>query len=280
MSSTIDKSIAPLKPAYHPEHGSMGRHESAKISKLISALRLMPHIEGGYFVETDRDPLKVPNPFLTRHFQNNATNTTPQIPGEEATTTFYTSTGAVSADLSDKLNSADQQASDTVSSSKDGQDVVQGNDTTRNASTSIFYFLSPETPLGAFHRNRGRTVHTLHKGRGRYVILHADEVMPSYDSHAAVESKARIETFVVGQDVEAGERLQWIVEGGKYKASFLLDEEGKEGESEGLLISETVVPGFEYGDHDFMRSERLQALVTKEQYDEMEWMLRKDVNPL
>jgi predicted cupin superfamily sugar epimerase len=45
--------------------------------------------------------------------------------------------------------------------------------------------------------------------------------------------KKRVETFVVGKDVEAGERAVWIVEGGKFKASFLLD-----GDGEGLLISE------------------------------------------
>jgi uncharacterized protein len=38
---------------------------------------------------------------------------------------------------------------------------------------------------------------------------------------------------VVGQDVDKGERLQWIVEGGKFKASYLLpDEDGGE-ESKG-----------------------------------------------
>lgn len=41
------------------------------------------------------------------------------------------------------------------------------------------------------------------------------------------------------------------------------------------MISETVVPGFEFSDHDFMTSERMDALVTKEQANEMNWMLRK-----
>ena len=64
------------------------------------------------------------------------------------------------------------------------------------------------------------------------MIIHADEM-------SAQEGKARVETFVVGQDVAKGERLQWVVEGGKFKATFLLeDEDGKEGSREGLLISE------------------------------------------
>lgn len=90
-----------------------------------------------------------------------------------------------------------------------------------------------------------------------------------------------IESFVVGKDIEKGEWLQWIVEGGKYKASFLLPDEddGEEGESassRGLLISEIVVPGFEYVDHDFLRLEGLGRLVRKEEGRELEWLLRRD----
>lgn len=73
-------------------------------------------------------------------------------------------------------------------------------------------------------------MHTLHKGRGRYVIVHADEAKP--------DQKARVETFVVGQDIGAGENLQWIVEGGQYKARSLLSDVEGDNESDGLLISE------------------------------------------
>ncbi|KAF2239559.1 hypothetical protein EV356DRAFT_418127, partial [Viridothelium virens] len=191
--------------------------ESPRLASLIQTLQLQPHIEGGYFVETDRDSHRVPNPFL----------------------------------LQEAIAQPAHIASQTA----------QGKHLTRAASTTIFYLITPKSPLGAFHRNRGRTVHTLHRGRGRYVIVHADE-----------GRKARVETFVVGKDLEKGERLQWIVDGGKYKASFLLpDEEGREG-SEGLLISETVVPGFEYEDHDFMRQARLERLVTAEQAKELQWL--------
>ena len=76
-------------------------------------------------------------------------------------------------------------------------------------------------------------MHTLHKGRGRYVIIHADEAQKG--------RKARIETFIVGQNVHAGEKLQWMVEGGKYKASFLLPDTEGTPESEGLLISEVMM---------------------------------------
>lgn len=106
-------------------------------------------------------------------------------------------------------------------------------------------------------------MHTLHRGRGRYVLIHADEA----------GSKKRVETFVVGHNVAKGERLQWIVEGGKYKASFLLpDLEGGE-TSEGLLISETVVPGFEFCDHDFLSADGLQELLSEDDAESLKWLL-------
>lgn len=52
---------------------------------------------------------------------------------------------------------------------------------------------------------------------------------------------ARIKTLVVGHDITRGERLQWIMDGGKYKASFLLPDLGEAGEVESwedCLISE------------------------------------------
>ncbi|TQB77521.1 hypothetical protein MPDQ_000062 [Monascus purpureus] len=225
-----DIPISQIKPIYPIPDNSTARKEAPSIQKTIQTLHLIPHIEGGYFVETDRDPLRIPNPFLSQ--ENN-----------------YPTTAAAA------------------------------DNTTRSASTSIFYYLTPGSPLGAFHRNRGRTVHTLHWGRGRYVLIHADEVVSSGDGDGkeTVTGKARIETFLVGPNIERGEKLQWVVEGGKFKGTYLLpDEEGDpEKKSEGLLISETVVPGFEYSDHDFLRVEMTEQLLTPEQVDELKWMLRK-----
>ncbi|OAP61958.1 hypothetical protein AYL99_04161 [Fonsecaea erecta] len=194
--------------------------ESQAISHTITTLQLQSHIEGGYFHETDRDPLLVPNPFKNLPLLTNAT----------------------SRDTSD----------------------------TRNASTTIYYLLSPKSPVGRFHRNRGRTVHTLHWGRGRYVILH-------FDQKDSSNGEIPVETFVVGKDIEKGEKVQWIVEGGKFKASFLLpDDEGGDSSEQGLLISETVVPGFEYADHDFMTAERMAEALGKESREELQWLLNTD----
>lgn len=120
------------------------------------------------------------------------------------------------------------------------------------------------------------------------MIVHADEVAsPECPSGYSTDDslpenerwtgKARVEVFTVGQNVLAGEKLQWIVEGGKYKTSFLLPdtEDGSESE-EGLLISETVVPGFEFSDHDFMKMGRFEALIAEERKEDMRWMVRRD----
>lgn len=203
-----------LKPSFNPTSSSK---EPPAIENLIENLKLQPHIEGGYFAETDRAHDTVPSPFPQK--KSSTIDLAPQRPG-----------------------------------------YVPG---VRNSSTTIFYLLTPSGPQGGFHRNLGRTVHTLHRGRGRYVIIHADEE----------GEKKRVEIFVVGPNVEKGERLQWIVDGGKYKASFLLpDEEGGTGSS-GLLISETVVPGFEFADHDFLSPEGLKDLVGVEQAETMHWLL-------
>jgi hypothetical protein len=63
------------------------------------------------------------------------------------------------------------------------------------------------------------------------VIIHADEATCSHERSEEFErgdgkkegkTKARLESFVVGPDVARGERLQWEMGAGKYKASFLL----------------------------------------------------------
>jgi predicted cupin superfamily sugar epimerase len=204
-----------LKPYFY----ASDKDESPSIRSIITSLNLIPHIEGGYFVETDRAPDLVPTPF--EYEKSSTVDLAPQRPGFDPAV--------------------------------------------RNSSTTIFYFLTPNGPQGGFHRNKGRTVHTLHRGRGRYVLIHANE--------GEKGEEKRIETFVVGQDVAKGERLQWIVEGGKFKGSYLLpDEDGKD-DAGGLLISETVVPGFEYCDHDFLSAKGLKELVGKVQAEELSWLL-------
>lgn len=183
----ITKMTINLSPIYPPTPTpippTLQQHEPAHIQQTIQTLDLQPHIEGGYFAETDRHPLRI------------------TIPAP---------------------NSNDKQA--------------QKETVTRAASSSIQYLLTPKSPLGAFHLNQSRTVHTLHYGRARYVIIHADMV--------SSEGTAPVETFVVGSDAENGERLSWVVPGGKFKGCFLLpgSEDGLEDGETGLLISEVGLP--------------------------------------
>lgn len=182
MSSCDSNLSEPIKPFFKAQKNAS---EVPGVEKLINSLNLQKHPEGGYYAETDRDLLRIPNPFLSK---------------QQHGVVGYTAAAA-------------------------------GDDSSRSAMTTIFYFLTPNSPKGSFHRNKGRTVHTLQKGRGRYVLIRTDEANPG--------EKARVETFVVGHDVEKGERLQWIVDGDIYKASFLLpDDESSGGSQQGLLISE------------------------------------------
>lgn len=129
---------------------------------------------------------------------------------------------------------------------------------TRLLSTTIHYYLTPHRPMGSFHKNRSKIIHTLHKGRGQYVLVH---------------ESGKVETFVVGKDIERGEKLSWVVEGDVYKASFLLEDAPGQG-SEGLLISETVVPGFDYADHEFLEEQKLRKLVSGTQADALKWLVK------
>lgn len=105
---------------------------------------------------------------------------------------------------------------------------------TRNYSTLIYYLLTPHCQRGRFHKNKNRIIHTLHRGRGQYVLIYPN---------------GYVHSFKVGYNASAGEVSQWVVPGGVYKASFPLENEEL---CDSLLISEVVVPGFDFEDHQFM----------------------------
>ncbi|SCU77936.1 LAFA_0A04060g1_1 [Lachancea sp. 'fantastica'] len=118
----------------------------------------------------------------------------------------------------------------------------------RNFSTLIYYLLSPDAPVSKMIMNTSRTIHILQRGRGQYVLVYPD---------------GRVKTFKVGFDYANGEVSQWVVPGGVWKASFLLTNEEFHN---GLLVSEVVVPGFEYTDYQpFPGFEQLVELVGEEQ---------------
>ncbi|CCD24636.1 Cff1p NDAI_0D03220 [Naumovozyma dairenensis CBS 421] len=104
----------------------------------------------------------------------------------------------------------------------------------RNYSTLIYYLLTPDSPIGKMHKNRNRIIHILQRGKGQYVLIYPN---------------GQVKSFRVGFDYANGEVSQWVVPGGVYKASFLVPNEEFHN---GLLISEVVVPGFDFEDHLFM----------------------------
>lgn len=128
---------------------------------------------------------------------------------------------------------------------------------TRNYSTLIYYLLTCDAPLGRFHVNRSRIIHILQSGRGQYVLIYPD---------------GRVKSFAVGFNYAKGEVSQWVVPGGVYKASFVAPLDG-ECSDDHLLISEVVVPGFEFEDHQFMRKNQLANLVGSR--TDLDWLLGK-----
>ena len=260
--------------------------ESPSLKSLISALSLQPHPEGGYYAETDRSPFRIPNPFL--HSPLVSSFLLPSSPS---------SLSSNQAHLQSTLQKTIQEGE------------IDEDNLTRAASTTIFYLLAPSSPSGVFHRNKARTMHTLHRGRGQYVIIHPPSPSVSLNGAAVgpghgtdlsptTQRKARIETFIVGPDVSAGEKLQWMVEGDVWKASFLLppptssisssiqsspmhgqavahDPPADQVQEENvLLISETVVPGFDFRDHDFLTWEGFAELVDDERREEWGWLVK------
>lgn len=96
--------------------------------------------------------------------------------------------------------------------------------------TSIHYLLTADEPLGRLHRNRSDILHYL-QGGGPVEYLLLDE------------ADGTLRRVVLGHD--AGEQLFLFVPGGIWKASRLI------GDADHALVSEAVVPGFDFADHAF-----------------------------
>ncbi|TNY21203.1 RmlC-like cupin domain-containing protein [Rhodotorula diobovata] len=136
----------------------------------------------------------------------------------------------------------------------------------RQLATQIYYLLaassssSPSSSYrGKLHLNKSTTYHLLHQGRARYTL-----VRPTTDG-----TKPQVRHVVMGEDAGRGELRQLVVEGGWWKASEVPDEDLREARAEegdkgldatGCLISEVVVPGFSFDDHEFLTRKGLVEL--------------------
>jgi len=78
--SACDQSLQEaLRPAFPVGQGE----ESQKTRSIIKTLDLQSHPEGGYYKETDRDALSIPNPFKVKRSEADSDST------RSASTTIY-----------------------------------------------------------------------------------------------------------------------------------------------------------------------------------------------
>ncbi|KDQ64841.1 hypothetical protein JAAARDRAFT_167525 [Jaapia argillacea MUCL 33604] len=123
----------------------------------------------------------------------------------------------------------------------------------RPIATSIYYLLTYDNPSGVIHMNKSVTYHVLHQGRAEYTLIHPG-------------TPPRIEKKIMGTNTAAGEQLQLLVGTGVWKMSRILPDElasaktEEEKERVGCLITEVVVPGFDWEDHQFLTTTSLRQM--------------------
>ncbi len=110
----------------------------------------------------------------------------------------------------------------------------------RALASAIYYALTLDQPLGYLHRNRSDILHCHHSGAAvRYLL---------------VDESQGLREYILGSDVDQGQTPQLLVKGGTWKASELLAEP-----SLGYaLITEVVIPAFEYKDNELATIELVQ----------------------
>ncbi|KAE8259798.1 hypothetical protein A4X13_0g770 [Tilletia indica] len=203
-------------------------------SDLIKTLKLEPHPEGGYFTMGWLGEQKVPTPFVDNAPSRNL-----------ASTIYYL--------LAPRPSNVVEQDAATLESSELAVSVKSEDGSSKRLKWS------PHTAV--FHNNRSATMHLHHAGRAKYTLIEAFP-LPG--------QRPRIKEVVVGTDSERGEVRQLLVEGGDegwWKMSEILEEdipkdsEGDEAlERVGCLISEVVIPAFDWADHQYMRESDLRRL--------------------
>lgn len=120
-------------------------------------------------------------------------------------------------------------------------------------------------------------MHVLHQGRARYTLIH----IPNSSSNLN-NPRPRVEHITIGTNTSAGEVRQLLVSD-SWKMSEIPEEDlekvakGEVSEEHvGCLITEVVVPGFEWEDHKFLTRGELENLFGGEDADEegKQWIAR------
>ena len=207
-----------------------------KIADLIPKLGLIPHPEGGFFVETHRSGsipmsskgqtnLAVPNGDLVIE----ANSSSPVITTEDTTTTTTITIK--------KRRTSDRRGANRP----DGEER-------RNALTSIYWVPTVQDPRLMLGTNCSDHVHYYQGGLSFVYYLLDPAVAPP-----------RLERVVLGPHLDRGEKLQVCVRGGMWKCGEILlpdgyaegkdEKEGQQQEYDYTIIGEAVGPGFDF--HDF-----------------------------
>lgn len=116
---------------------------------------------------------------------------------------------------------------------------VMSENGTRKLLTSIYYMLTDDSSVGFLHKNKSDIIHYYHMG-----------VSTTY---TIVSPEGELSEVVLGSNLNAGEQLQLLVPGGYWKSSRL-------NKGEYSVISEAVVPGFEYSDNEVATAEMIKRL--------------------
>ncbi|PRP80598.1 hypothetical protein PROFUN_12360 [Planoprotostelium fungivorum] len=152
-------------------------------------------------------------------------------------------------------------------------------DKRRKIGSSIYYLLSlePNSSIGVLHLNKSHTMHLHHCGRTKYTLISA--LPPLGQGLRSSRGGPLIKRAVMGEDTSKGEVRQLMVEGGWWKVSEIPKEdreavrEGRaDGERVGALISEVVMPAFDWEDHTFMTQEQLVQLFHDQPAEKNEYL--------
>lgn len=126
----------------------------------------------------------------------------------------------------------------------DHRPLVDTNDGERFSMTSIHYMLTAGQPIGNFHKNKSDIMHVFSGGEPlTYYLIHPD---------------GKLETKTLGSDLFNNQEIQFVCKGGVWKATELrLQENAKHDYG---LLTEVVVPGFDYADAELGSALELEKL--------------------
>lgn len=100
----------------------------------------------------------------------------------------------------------------------------------RQMMSAIYYLLQKDVPIDSFIENESTVMHFFHAGDPMiFYLVHPD---------------GRLETKILGQDLDKGQEFLFTATGGVWKCSTL----GADSKAGYSLISEVVVPGFNQED--------------------------------